>query len=278
MLVPRVLYVKQGSRYILPNTGQIGYRSFSSFEYFNSLSYKGDKLCLSIGFDRNCYIYDDLEELSVGNIENLVVPRMLIVGNNTKYLDTGNNIFGSGLSKGEKKIFYYKVYVNGQLCLKESVNSQCVLYYDLEELPNISFGAMDVPRKLYIGSKAKVVNINTGIERNIGVEGEAHFTKKTYFMGNLCLYHSGLKDNECVYYSGLSEVSVYTPMDVPRYLFINDEAKEYNAGKNSRVAASLIKRYFVEKTVIDGNLCLRTFEDRKQGLDRCVYYSALSEI
>lgn len=282
MAVPRIMYVKNGARYVEPNSGNVGNRTFSSFEFFTHLSRKyNNDLCIAIGSDRNCYIFNDLEELNIGTIETMSVPRMMIAKSDITTINVNNNNFGKQVNKGSRIIFDKKVEINGQLYLLERGTSEAVPFDELDELPTPEFAKMDVPRVIYMnGAKIEVVNAVTGITRQIDGDKKAYFTGRSTWDGNLCLRIDDLGENECIdYYKYLKEIDgayLYS-MDVPRYFVINKDVTIYDvqSGKSKRSLSKGWSGFFDKRTDLNNRLCLSSTD---MGLDECVFYDDLTEV
>lgn len=281
MNIPRILYVKKGSRYIKPDTGEVGLRDFASFEYFTHLNYQNGNLCLSIGDGRNCYLYSDLEEMQISDSEEMSVIRMLVVKNATKYIKFLENKFGEAVQNGSRIIFDKKININGNLCLMaegvETAN-ECILYSDLEELPKLDFGWMVRPRKLYVGQGTKEIDINTGISYSVSSE-KKYFDKVVSWFGETCL-RSG--DGRCVLYSDLIELALvsYTNMVVPRFLKTTDNFILYDAEIQANVESGQEKKIvFMNKILMtQKGLCLGSVDEEVTPSGTCIMYDDLLEV
>ena len=281
MVVPRILYVKKGSRYINPETSEVGIRSFSSFEFFNSLNYDGDKLCLAIGKNKNCYLYSDLEELETSNVGEMAVSRMLIVKKNTKYINYEENVFADEIKADTKIVFDRRININGELCLiaQGETENKCVLYSDLNELPEIKYSNMAVPRYFYIPEKTNVVNTKTGITTVVDGGEKSYFEGLTYWFGELCLKYSS---DECILYNDLRELNKveFRSMAVPRYLMVSADTTYLDAEigvhtEEAIVGGSVL--FFDKLMYVDGQLCLKDIS--QNGTENgCILYTDLLEI
>ena len=56
MIKPRLLFVREGAKFVVPSTGEVKRREFESFEFFTHLNYQDGELCLSISDNKNCYL------------------------------------------------------------------------------------------------------------------------------------------------------------------------------------------------------------------------------
>ena len=281
MVVPRILYVKKGSRYINPDTSEVGIRSFSSFEFFNSLNYDGDKLCLAIGKNRNCYLYSDLEELETSDVGGMVLPRILIVKKNTKFINYEENVFVDEIEANAKIVFDRRINVNGELCLivQGEIKNRCVLYSDLDELPESKYSNMAVPRYFYIPVNTNVINTKTGILTVMDGGEKSYFEGLTYWFGELCLKYSS---NECILYNDLRELNEikFRGMVVPRYLMVGTDTAYFDAEigiytKETVVGKSIL--FFDKLMYVDGQLCLKDISQNSAG-NSCILYTDLVEI
>ncbi|MBR6505269.1 hypothetical protein IKT18_00275 [Candidatus Saccharibacteria bacterium] len=281
MVVPRILYVKKGSRYINPETSEVGIRSFSSFEFFNSLNYDGDKLCLAIGKNKNCYLYSDLEELETSNAREMAVSRMLIVKKNTKFINYEENIFADEIKADTKIVFDRRININGELCLiaQGETENKCVLYSDLNELPEIKYSNMAVPRYFYIPENTNVINTKTGITTVIDGGEKSYFEGLTYWFGELCLKHSS---DECILYNDLRELNKveFRSMAVPRYLMVSADTTYLDAEIGIHTEESIASGsvlFFDKLMYVDGQLCLKDIS--QNGTENgCILYTDLVEI
>ena len=281
MVVPRILYVKKGSRYINPDTSEVGIRSFSSFEFFNSLNYDGDKLCLAIGKNRNCYLYSDLEELETSDVGGMVLSRMLIVKENTKFINYEENVFVDEIEANTKIVFDRRINVNGELCLivQGEIKNRCVLYSDLDELPESKYSNMAVPRYFYIPGNTNVINTKTGILSVMDGGEKSYFEGLTYWFGELCLKYSS---NECILYNDLRELNEikFRGMVAPRYLMVGTDTAYFDAEigiytKETVVGKSIL--FFDKLMYVDGQLCLKDISQNSAG-NGCILYTDLVEI
>ncbi|RYC74958.1 hypothetical protein [Candidatus Nanosyncoccus alces] len=286
MVVPRLLYVKAGARYIDPNNNMVGVRAFSSFEYFTHLNYFGDRLCLSIGNNKDCYIYSDLEEIEIDETEVMAKKRILIVSSDTNYLDYKGRLFGDRVTNNSRIVFTKKININGQLCLQtdEDVKmGRCVPYYKLQELPNFEIDGMAVPREIYVKKNAEVINLDDGISEKINGGERAYFTGRASWFGELCLQRkSDEGTKKCIPYSSLREVVGidFSNMTVPRFMKIKVGAKVINAatGEGAGIIENEKVVFFDKKVNINEGLCLKSSDEDFISKDACVLYSDLGEV
>ncbi len=280
MVVSRVFFVKKGSRYIDYESKTIAKRQKSSFEFFTHLNYQDNNLCLSIGENRNCYLYSDLEELEYSEVMPMSVSRMLTAGSGSKAIDYEKNII-TNLEK-ERIIFSHKVQINGQLCLIEmdSDKTKCVLYESLSELPKSSFSNMSVPRRLYSGKSTRIIDVETGITEEAEIQEKEHYNSLTYWFGSLCLRPDSLKnENKCILYTNLKELNDvrFEKMTVPRFFKIND-SMVYDAeiGEKTNAAENAGVLFLEEKTDTKDGLCLRAISANNN--KNCYLYNDVTEI
>ena len=286
MVVPRLFYVKAGSRYIDPWNSTIRARTFSSFEYFTHLNHFKDTLCLSIGNNRNCYIYSDLEELKFGETEEMVNRRMLTVSKDTTYLDVKKNVMGSKVVGGDRIIFNKKIYVNGQLCLQTDEDAKvgrCIPYSELEELPDSRIVNMTIPREIYVKKNVEVINLDNGISEKIAGGEKVYFTGRSDWFGELCLQRqtdSGSK--KCILYNNLREIlkADFSDMTVPRFMKIKAGVQviSVSTGESSGSIKDDTIAFFNKKMDVDGKLCLQGSDEKLTNEDTCILYDSLEEI
>ncbi len=281
MKVARYLYVPKGARYVDPVTSEMGMRTFASFEYFTYSANADDKLCLAIGDGKNCYLYEDLEEVEVTSYEKMSTPRMLILKNNAKYFDTKAAKYTTEVRSGTRLIFQSKTNVNGKLCLKTidgEKGTECIFYDNLNEIPEVKYSKMKVPRDLYVQEGAKMINTLTGISETIKEGEKIHFDKLAYWFGELCLTN---ENNKCILYSDLNEINVanFSNMAIQRYLKVKNNTTYYDAEigiKTTEVKAGAVL-YFMEKNTANGGLCLKDVT-QKATSKNCILYTDLQEI
>ena len=276
MVSPRILFVKRGSRYVVPETGEMRTRDFDSFEYFTHLNYHGSQLCLSIGNNKNCYYYSDLEEVDVSNSEKMAAPRVLIVKNATK-IDYEKGILVHDLKIGDRLLFNSKVMVNGELCLKNNNNdNKCVPYNNLEELPEISFQDMVAPRYFSVKKRAEMIDVSTGVSSVVSNDKKRFFDKYTYWFGELCLNNSQTMGKNCILYSALREPSNDGVEDMvePRLLKVSKGVTINDVENNSVIEKNGSDRilFFNKKSWNGGRLCLIAYAGA------CINYDELVEV
>lgn len=286
MVVPRLLYVKAGARYVNPSNNTVGIRSFSSFEYFTHLNHLEDRLCLSIGGNKNCYIYSDLEEIEVGKTEAMAEKRMLTVPSETKYLDYKKKVFGDKVAKDSRIIFTKKINIDGQLCLQTDEDAKagrCIPYSKLKELPDSKITNMTVPREIYIKKNVEVINLANGISEKIAGGEKVYFTGRSSWFGELCLQRKSDKGTKkCILYSSLREITKvdFSNMAVTRFMKIKAGAQVVDVPTNENIKT--IKNetiaFFDKKMNIDGKLCLQSSDKSLTDKETCVLYSDLEEI
>lgn len=280
MVIPRVFFVKKGSRYVDYETRTIEKRQKSSFEFFTYLNNSQDgSLCLSIGENKNCYLYSDLEELESSQVTPMSVSRMLIASSGAKIINYEENTISD--FKEEKIVFSHKIQINDQLCLIEidSEKPECVPYEFLSELPENSFSSMNVPRRMYSGKSAKAINVKTGITTEKEMQEKEHYSSLSHWFGSLCLQPDSLKEeNECILYAELKELNdvKIEKMAVPRFFKLNNVAV-YDAEIGEKITAADNSGilFFEEKTDTKDGLCLRAASSNNK---ECYLYSDIEEI
>ncbi len=278
MVTPRVLYVKRGAKYVVPGTNVVEIRRFDSFEYFTHLNHRGNDLCLSIGRDKNCYLYSDLDELEVSSgLEEMKIPRMLILKEDTSGIDYKNNALGCRFKAGDRQIFSSKVVINNELCLGVlGGDNDCVPYDKLEELPEVSSRDMIAPRFFSVKKNAKAISISTGISFEIYDSKKIFLDKMMDWFGELCLSNSKTMDGSCILYSDLLESNDkgFEDMITPRYLKVIRGAKAYDieTGEENSTYVSEEVLFFNRKGQLDSKLCLSAY------VGVCVKYNDLREV
>ena len=286
MVVPRLFYVKAGAGYINPDNNAVGIRAFSSFEYFTHLNYFEDKLCLSIGKNKNCYIYSDLEEIRIDEAEAMVKERMLIVSGDINYLDYRKKVFENKVANNSRIVFTKKINVNGQLCLQTDEDEKagrCIPYSKLQELPNFKVDNMAVPREIYVKKNAEVINLDNGISEKITGGEKVYFVGRTSWFGELCLQReSDRGTKKCILYRDLREITEvgFSNMAVARFMKIKAGARIVDASIGEDVETMKDERimFFDKKMNIDEGLCLRGNDKDLMGKNICILYSDLEEI
>ena len=136
---------------------------------------------------------------------------------------------------------------------------------------------MSVPRVLYIRGDSRYLDPNSeeiNIRRAHGFE---FFTHLNYVNGELCL---SLGDGRnCYLYSGL-EISIgeSEAMTKKRMLTIKSAAKYFNVGDMTfgKEISAGTRIIFNNKTQINGQACLQTSDDAKNGV--CIFYDYLQEL
>lgn len=282
MVIPRLLSIKQDARYIEPVSGQVKVRSDSDIVYFSALSRSNNKLCLSIDKNRNCYLYDDLTELEFDTPEPMVIKRMLITKSRAKYLNLSTSK-AEFIPKNTPIIFNKKNIVNNKLCLSESSDDEhikCILYSNLEELPEIKYSDMVIPRRIFIKPEANEIDTTIGIPApSTNTNMKLNFTKMTSWLNQLCLQYEGSK-NKCILYTDLKELEPveFSDMVIPRYLRLAKNITYYDdieiLSQTTRTTKQEIL-FFDKLVYINNKLCLKA----KHGDDlSCILFDSLIEI
>lgn len=282
MVIPRTLYIKEGSQYYNSTMKRIETKEHSSFEYFAFLNHYGEQLCLSIKDGGDCYVYEDLEEIVSDTIKEMDIPRMLIGGSQT--VSAINIEDGQTKTWKDKGIYTHKTQINGNLCVmtKEMMEQKnCVLYTELNELNPVEYTSMVVPRKMYLKEGSIVVNTKTGVSEEQLSGGKRFFGKKTEWFGDLCIQ---IDKDQCVLYAGnILELRSYSKEDmtIPRSLRVAKSTKIYDLALQDYVDANVKEGdilYFDTKAYHDGNLCLGSTVEKIMDQDQCILYDDLEEI
>ena len=284
MSEPRLLSVKAKARYIDVKEHVIKEESKQSFQYFTTLSYSGDTLCLSVAKDSNCYIYEDLEEIKIGSYTKMDQARMLLPKKDAKYFDLEKKNFDNKTTVEDKIVFEKKTYINNQLCLipKDNKDKACILYSSLEELSAPEIKDMVVPRYLYTKTGSKRINLKTGITELTTKEEKFFYNKLGYWFGKLCLQRKDDNGTEwCVLYEDAleSKDEEVEKMQVARFLLVKKDAKIVNitTGSEKKTTEDAVY-YFDKKIMINGKLCLQSPDTKINSKGQCVMYDGLEEI
>lgn len=84
------------------------------------------------------------------------------------------------------------------------------------------------------------------------------------------------------WFGGITDEELWYKMETPRYLTTNIETKYYNPSTssytNETISSSMIAYYSTKTVVKDGRMCLRTEQDEKNKINRCVLYDELTVV
>lgn len=284
MVVPRLLSVKTNARYIDTKESNIKEEQKQNFKFFSNLSYYGEELCLATEAEGNCYLYSDLEEVEIGDIEDMAQARMLIVASKTNTFEFETKNFSEKPITEEKVIFTKKTYVNNELCLlsENSEDKNCILYANLTELPTPTIKSMVVPRSLYVKAGSIKIDIATGLSEKITKEEKSFYNNAGSWFGELCLQkEEDNNTNWCILYDDLleSKDEDVEAMQVARFVSINAGARVVNVttGNTGAVKENTVK-YFDKKTTFNDKLCLQSIDKTITGEGQCVLYDDLREV
>lgn len=215
MSVPRELAVSQQAIAVDIKTGISRKVELRKKEFFNTLTYWFNSLCLhSDSLNNNeCILYDHLNELHNFEIETMAMPRFLKVSEDSPLYDAEFGEYVTDSPSIESGILFFdrKIITTNGLCLKASNmagDEKCILYDNLTEINN--FISMDVPRIVLIRPETKLFDISKSDYDVEKIEyGEDFFVEKiTLDDGSLCLRGKKEKDAEqykCIKYEDLIE-------------------------------------------------------------------------
>ena len=245
----------------------------------------GTVTCGAYG-NRNFYLFfmdwfgdPTISKATIGEFENMAVPRVLYIKSGARYIDTQDLMIREQKQNG-LEFFTQRNYQDNKLCLSTDKGKNCYLYSDLEELETSAVEQMTVDRMLTINNNAKLVDFVGGAVSNYDRKDDmVHFTHKTQLNGQLCLIAAGLSENSCILYTQLSELPshVFSKMVVPRKLYIKPGATIINANTGvSRKNKTGTKEHFDSLTYWLGNLCLQSETMREK--NECALYTDLVEL
>ena len=83
------------------------------------------------------------------------------------------------------------------------------------------------------------------------------------------------------WFGGITSGGNWYRMERPRYLSVKVDTEYTNSYLNYSNNAHLNSGqilYFASKMIVDNRMCLRTLDDERKGLNRCVFYDSLEEV
>ena len=218
-------------------------------------------------------------------------PRRFELITDVYLIDTETQEKTEKVKEGTILRFATKTFVNGEMCLRteEDTNNkikQCILFKYLDEYSEKTFSNLITPRVFSTTKDAKVVDTETGKITTAPVTTTVFLTK-TIWRNEMCLRTLDDSDKDaktCILFSGLSETTdrlgkEYIKMGTARSMRVKGEGEYITTSGNyyKKDANADDAKFFVEKTYIGEEMCLRTKEDVEQHIARCILFSNLEE-
>ena len=244
-----------------------------------------------------CIRFSDLAEFSGLDYVPLATPRYFIVPAGTDIIDSRNGRL-SKTTEDQKIFFDSKSYWTGGLCLRADYDTKndiqaCILYDALTEIGEISdmpYEEMGNPRVMTVANNTSYYDTSLGrrFGKTIEKGTKLLFAEKAVIdEQRICLRTmEDVKNNNkrCLMFDELVETinaagTEYVPMGTKRSMRVARESdlvttSGYYYKKSVNIDEGI---YFVDKTYINGQMCLRSFDDQKDGIARCVMFENLKE-
>lgn len=298
---PRYLFVPSGTKVINSMNGTFTKTSSNKKVYFDMKSYWVGEMCLrsveqsKIGA-QSCILYKDLEEIMSKEIryDEMEKPRLLKIKKDTVYYDSDvENKLSDRVESGDQFVFVEKIKTkNGLLCLRtlvdmQSSNNRCIIMDELEETINDSgreYVAMDKKRSFkLLDDGSYLYTSGYYYDDNVNGGDVMFFVDKTYVDNEICLRTNEDKKNDiarCVIMTSLMEDSEVQFMKMDNARMINAEADSMVIDFNNatkKEAGQPGGRYFVDKMIWNGKICVRTNEDAISNKSVCYVYDTLRD-
>ncbi len=292
MGAPRYLEVAAGAKTRDVTSGASEDVATGILKRFTSKATIGDDLCLRTEEDekngiQKCILYKDLKDVTL-SWTPMAMPRFMRTTADTKKY---NNETGKGedLAAGNVAKYSSKITTKeGKVCVRSDADENaglpnCVLLEYLEN-SDPEWETMAMPRHLRTTRKTKKTDVVSNASETVAVNDVAYYTSKITLGGkDLCLRSDADKkanSQKCVIMSDLEDADVeWEEMAMPRYYEVKSGAKLQNAmtktaAEDATPGAIL---YYVEKTTINGELCLRSQNNKKNNAQKCVYTKDLND-
>ncbi|MBQ3474282.1 hypothetical protein IJH24_02545 [Candidatus Saccharibacteria bacterium] len=287
-----------GENYIQynPNAGCggsiVNVRSLATSALYRYTPYQPNEGTLAAGYgtaycgaygNRNFYLYfeDWFGGITQKNgYSDVKTPRYMMVNEDTYFVESYSGeqvdfVDGGTILKFTSKILNN----NGDWCIRTEEDTKndvdkCILRKDLSEAP---YSAVDIPRYMIVKDDTNYISPRTLSKLNLVKKDTVlKFTTKVLNNnGEWCIRTEEDTKNDvdkCILRKDLSELP-YSAVDVPRYMIVISNI-------NYILPRSLIKLDAVEEGTVlkftskilnsNGEWCIRTEEDTKNDVDRCI--------
>ena len=296
MDTPRYFFVKSGTEIINTKTGAITTTtSDQRIKYVDKVIWD-NQLCLRSEQDarnntKSCVLFGKITNIETATVYAMQTPRVLIANQDISYIDADTGLVDGIMPQGTRLAFDRLVYLNNRLCLlmqdqKDSPYNKCVYHTDLgETLDSVGeeYFVMDTPRIMRVSQVSDYITTSGILTSDSASKGEELiFYDKTYIDNRMCLRTRNDAENNigrCVLFDQLSSMNYpsYYAMDAPRSFIVNKGITKINTNTHeSSIVNSQNTIYFIDKTIWNGELCLRAQDDYDTHQGVCYLFSQLT--